>query len=456
MAIKIHDNAANGTPRAEAVRAITRARSCLVMEHPFFAALALRLNLKEDTRCRDLWSDGHSLGYNPIYAATLPEKKLVGALAHEVLHLALGHHMRRKGRDEKLWNRACDYAINQVLLDTGFSLPEGFAIDPFYSGMNVDDIYARLSRLMDNSESHGALSLLDGGAGISGKSGDSERKDGLEAAADQRYDGAPSAQSGEDRRKKAGKTRGGKATGQNGKGGKHAPRTAFTGEVRDLPDLTGGTNNQARQLAEQAADVALNQAMRRALNMGSLPAGLLRLLRRAPLPRLDWRDILRRFLEDCADSDYSWTSPNRRYIHQGIYLPSRREPRIPCIALAVDSSGSVDEAALALFCTELSSVLEEWDTTLNVLFHDTKVQSSQTFCRQDLPVNLTPCGGGGTDYRPVCAFIEEQRLRPSCLIWFTDMQCNRFPEEPSYPVLWVSAETASEAPPFGELISLHN
>ena len=99
-------------------------------------------------------------------------------------------------------------------------------------------------------------------------------------------------------------------------------------------------------------------------------------------------------------------------------------------------------------------MLDAFDTTLTVLFHDTKIQGEMTFDRMSMPSSLTPVGGGGTDYRPVCAHIEERQLRPTCLVWFTDLECSRFPDEPDYPVLWVCSESRPDAPPFGELVTL--
>lgn len=435
------------------LRALTRARAALVMDHPFFAALALRLRFKPDPSCRDLWTDGRLLGFNPVYACALSDKKLVGALAHEVLHLAFGHHVRRKGRDEQLWNRACDYAINIVLLEAAFALPEGFAHDPSFAGMSVDDIYKRLAQLEDEKSSRGRTGGPGDASPLLGAAAAEQGEKGREKETDQGSPGASYGQ-GKENKGQEGQSRSGKAreTRQESQGTKAA--RAFTGEVRDHPLLDGKTDAKAQKAAEQEADVILSQAVQRARNMGSLPAGLSRLVRQVLAPRLDWKELLRRFLEDCADCDYSWTTPNRRFIHQGIYLPSRREPRIPHIALAVDSSGSVDEQALALFCAELSALLEEWDTTLTVLFHDSKVQSERSFTRQDLPLALSPIGGGGTDFRPVCAHIDTERLMPTCLIWFTDLQCDRFPEEPPYPVLWVSTLAPDKDPPFGDLIVL--
>lgn len=440
-----------------AALAMKKARTALVLDHPFFGSLALRLRLREDATCGDMWTDGKNLGFNPAYAATLPEARLVAAQAHEIMHLAFGHHLRRKGREEKMWNRACDLAINHILLESGFDLPEGFAHDPAYAGMSADDIYEALAVLQESAsrgdargdaargdgqhqEGAGAMSF-DGGKELGGKSaaragGGQKDKSGQEQDKQGASGATPTAN----------KDRGIPVQGEG--------KTSFTGEVRDHPDVSGLENDQALKLAEQEADVALNQAVQRARHMGSLPAGLTRLLRKERQPELDWRELLRRFLEHCANSDYSWSTPNRRYLYQNIYLPARREARLPHVVLAVDCSGSVDEKVLSIFCTELFSVLDAYDTTLTVLFHDTKIQGGITFNRMSMPTDLMPVGGGGTDYRPVCAHIADQNLHPTCLIWFTDLECNRFPHEPDYPVLWVCSEPDAEQPPFGELVSL--
>ncbi len=441
----------------KATLAMKKARTALVLDHPFFGSLALRLRFREDKTCGDLWTDGKSLGFNPAYAATLPEARLMAAQAHEIMHLAFGHHLRRKGREEKMWNRACDLAINHILLESGFDLPEGFAHDPAYAGMSADDIYEALAVLQENAsrgdargdaaradgqdEDGAGAGTFDGGKELGGKSaaragGGSKEKEGPEQGEQAQAGTTPTTK----------KDRGAPVQGEG--------KTSFTGEVRDHPDVSGLENDQALKLAEQEADVALSQALQRARHMGSLPAGLTRLLRKERQPELDWRELLRRFLEHCANSDYSWSTPNRRYLYQGIYLPARREARLPHVVLAVDCSGSVDEKVLSMFCTELFSVLDAYDTTLTVLFHDTKIQGELTFNRMSMPTDLMPVGGGGTDYRPVCAHIGDRSLHPTCLIWFTDLECSRFPPEPDYPVLWICSEANAEPPPFGELVSL--
>ncbi|KKL69918.1 hypothetical protein LCGC14_2110110 [marine sediment metagenome] len=108
----------------EARKRMMSARSALILDEPFWGALALHLVVVEDPDCTPptAWTDGARLGYHPDFILSLPWKQLLGLLAHEVLHCVLGHPWRRMGRDQKLWNEACDRAINPELKKAGFKL----------------------------------------------------------------------------------------------------------------------------------------------------------------------------------------------------------------------------------------------------------------------------------------------------------------------------------------------
>ena len=62
------------------------------------------------------------------------------------------------------------------------------------------------------------------------------------------------------------------------------------------------------------------------------------------------------------------------------------------VVVAVDTSGSIDDRLLARFGAEASGLLEDYDTTIHVIYCDTKVQGVQSFERQDLPLKLNPPG----------------------------------------------------------------
>jgi predicted metal-dependent peptidase len=90
------------------------------------------------------WTDGRHLGFNPGYIQSLPMDALKGLLAHEVMHLALCHHTRQGTRDDRVWNHACDYAINLLLKDAGFVLPGNVLLYDGYKGMGAEAIYDAL------------------------------------------------------------------------------------------------------------------------------------------------------------------------------------------------------------------------------------------------------------------------------------------------------------------------
>ena len=125
---------------------IQKARTALLLDHPFFGSLLFRLKGRECRSIATMATDGISLFYNPAFVDTLNSATLCGVLAHEVMHPALQHHVRRSGRDPKRWNEACDYAINSLLLDDGLSLPEGVLVDERFRGWSAEQIYTLLSR----------------------------------------------------------------------------------------------------------------------------------------------------------------------------------------------------------------------------------------------------------------------------------------------------------------------
>jgi hypothetical protein len=60
------------------------------------------------------------------------------------MHLALCHHTRQGTRDDRVWNHACDYAINLLLKDAGFTLPGNVLLYDGYTGMGAEAIYDAL------------------------------------------------------------------------------------------------------------------------------------------------------------------------------------------------------------------------------------------------------------------------------------------------------------------------
>jgi predicted metal-dependent peptidase len=391
---------------------VQKARTALVLDHPFFGSLLFRLKGRESRSVKTMATDGVSLYYNPEFVETLNAATLAGTLAHEVMHPALHHHVRRSGRDPKRWNEACDYAINPLLVDAGLSLPEGVLLDNHFRGMSAERIYNLLDREPETEPGTGN----EDGQGGTGAEGPSSE---------------PSSQ-GDVNELSAPETEGG------------------IGQVLDAPlpdDETPTVEEQAREW-----NVAVNQAMTVARQAGKVPAGLNRTLEGAAEATVDWRELLRRLWSEMIPDDYSWMRPNRRHLWTGLYLPGVIREGVGEVAIAVDCSGSVSARQLRLFEAETRSILEgQRPERVYVLYFDAAVHKVDTY-EAGQRIDLNPVGGGGTEFGPCFEWLDKRGIRPQTLVLLTDLYGSFPPAAPSYPVLWAS--TGGRDAPFGEVIPM--
>lgn len=124
---------------------LLKARSLLILDNPFFGCLALKLEMVENSDiCPTMGVDGKRLFYNPQFVEALPLNQLIAVIAHEILHISLGHLWRIGHRELYKWNVAADYAINNYLIEIGFTLPKECLISKEYKELGAEEIYAKL------------------------------------------------------------------------------------------------------------------------------------------------------------------------------------------------------------------------------------------------------------------------------------------------------------------------
>ena len=233
------------------------------------------------------------------------------------------------------------------------------------------------------------------------------------------------------------------------------------GEVRDAKGDDGEELSESeKRQKEQEWKVSVAQAGAQAKAAGELSDAVEQMLDDIVNPKIDWRELLRRFVEDVARNDFSWTRPDRRYVHQGIYLPGMYSDEIGKIVSIWDTSGSIYSymESLNQFNAELKEILGDFQIESELIHCDDQVRKVETINADS--EDITPVGGGNTDFRPPFELIDESGEEPSCAIYFTDGMCDRFPEPPSYPVLWVlypvygGINIKHFDPPFGEVVGL--
>lgn len=380
---------------------ITLARTNLVIDHPFFGVLALRLRIVEDNTMPTAYTDGSMIGYNDAFIRSLTMAQLMFVIAHEVMHCAMGHQWRIGARQPERWNYAADYSINPIINDakaggSGLKLemPPDCLFDEKYKGKSAEWIY---SHLQDKKN-----------AGGSGQK---------------------------------------KGKGKAGGGAGSVPGGCNCDGVRPAQ---GGDPSESewRVMANHAAAVA-RQA-------GKLPGALAGFVEGLNEAQIDWRAAMRRFVQESAlRCDYTWKRPNPRYTHIGGYLPSLRGEQTPPIAVAFDTSGSVSDKELAAFITELQSIIDEVQpAAIHFIQCDAKVQSHEELGPEDVLGKVKISGRGGTRFEPVFEHVEREGLTLACLVYLTDL-CGSFPkEQPGYPTLWVSVN--KQRAPFGETIYLND
>ena len=395
---------------------ITRARAALILSQPFFGALAMRLKVVEAPQIDTMVVDGVHLFYNREFVESLTFDELTGAIAHEVMHLAAGHHARREGRDLARWNKATDYAINPIVRNAGFKLPEGALFASRFEDLAAEAIFNILHQEDDEK-----------------RDSDGDAQDPL--------DGRASSSGGDDN---------GEAPPSAGQ----APDPGGCGGVIDAPAPDGGTASRAElNAAKKDWEVAVVQAAQYAKAAGDVPAGLDRMIETIRRPKIGWQAVLRRFVDRNARQDHRWSRPNRRYIGSGLYLPSLHSEGIGRIVIAVDTSLSIDPDMLSQFAAEMNAIVEDCKPeAVDVVYCDAGVARVEHFGLDDLPLTINPAGGGGTSFVPPFEWVETQAFDPACLIYLTDLY-GRFPDHaPPYPVLWAS--TSDEIAPFGETLKL--
>ena len=376
---------------------IDRGKIQLLIHHPFFSHLLLQLIEKETDEIPTIGVDGTYLYYNPDYIRTLTREEVMSALCHEVLHLAWLHLVRQGTRDQGKWNVATDYAINAILKGDGFTVNRNWLYSKEFEDMSADEIYEKLPD--DQSGCNGCK------PGQKGHTQD-----------DHSVWGKAKSPTGED--------------GEDGDGGTISAPPAF--DPRVWKDRVAAAATTARM-------------------QGKLPASLSSMVDDLLHPVLDWKVILRDFVQASYKNNYRLFPPNKKFLHWPIYLPSTYGEEVK-VAIAIDTSGSISDDELLAFISEVQGVTEQFEGyTLHIIQCDAGVPEGGytvlTAYEGEIPRKIS--GRGGTSFEPPFQFVEDNNLDISALVYFTDGY-GHFPQEPPYPTAWVM--TTDVEPPFGTII----
>jgi predicted metal-dependent peptidase len=242
------------------------------------------------------------------------------------------------------------------------------------------------------------------------------------------------------------------------------PRPPLPEGWRDLQEssLSGAEDAAGPAAARHRAELeaywkgALRQAevLARSAQRGTLPAGWAREAERIEQAQLDWRSHLWRFIAH-TPSDFSGF--DRRFLWQGLYLDAMHGETV-AVRIAVDTSGSVDDALIGQFLGEVRGILAAYPQLDGQLWYADAALYGPYPLSTDTPLPQ-PQGGGGTSFRPFFAALARESATPAderLAVYLTDGYGDFPAQPPDGPVLWVVAPggLANEEFPFGEVARL--
>lgn len=365
----------------------------LAVRLPFIATLFSGMKRTIDDDIPTAGVKGMHVRFNPDFMDSLGDEELLFVCAHEALHTAFLHSYRIGERDHELWNTAADAVINRELKATGLTMPT-YTKANLPPGGKVGDIrgvlFPWVTLEMDTETVYKRL---------------------MEQAEES-----------------------GKPQGKGGWGG--------SGDL-EADDGAEGTED-----SEAEVRVLVSQAARTAFASGDKSALIQTILGVVKQSNVDWRDELRTMLTDPARNDYSYRRFSRRFIGQGLYLPSLYSEDLGVLGVGIDTSGSMTQAQLNQIQAELRVIIEDCSPEKTIVVYcDSRINSTATFNKGDELV-LKMQGGGGTDMRKITSYFEDSEERLAGVVIFSDLETPFPTQEPSYPLLWgaVGAMQGAYAP----------
>jgi predicted metal-dependent peptidase len=269
---------------------------------------------------------------------------------------------RREGRDPKVFNIACDYAVNgQIVRDRigDYNLPDiKIFHDPKYYGWSAEQVYDEIYEKYDEEQLAALGQMLD------------EHLDP-----------------------------------ENG-GGNGQPKY---------------TKEQLKEIRDEMREAVMQAAQ--AAGAGNVPASIARMIKELTEPKMNWREMLRQQIQSTIKNDYTFMRPNRKGWHMSAILPGTNYDETIDICVAIDMSGSIGDEQAKDFLSEIKGIMEEYkEFKIKLWCFDTSIYNEQDFdgYNMDEFMDYEPMGGGGTDFDVNYEYMKENNITPKKFIMFTD------------------------------------
>ena len=204
---------------------------------------------------------------------------------------------------------------------------------------------------------------------------------------------------------------------------------------------------------EETVDEIITQASHITCMRGysdSIPSQVRKYLDSKLKPLVNWRIVLRKFLQELSKNRYSFNRPNRRFLP--VYLPSLYSQDLSKITFAIDTSGSITDKQFNTFIHELKQVFKQVKPNkVQLILFDHKIQVNKTL-KNASELHYIECKGyGGT--KPSVAIEEFNTSDSVACIVITDGEFNTNTViKPNKPVIWLVFNNPTFKIKYGKVI----
>ena len=384
----------------------------LLMREPFFAALSRRIDKIESTAIPTAGvrvnpeSAQFELMYNPEFFASLSDEHKQGILMHEFYHLVFEHVTSRKPADglKRIDNIAMDLAINchisKMLPSESNPGPE-INGEPMQACIPGEGMFKDLPPYKTYEWYLEALKKMQ---------------------EDQQQDGD--------------------GNGEPGEGGDPFGNADSLDSHDEFGEVDGTTQEIASERMKEAIKKAAEEA-EKSRNWGSVSSTMRQDIMERIATKVDWRKVLRYFVKTSQRADKRSTPRrlNKRFpkVH-----PGKRVRRQAKIAISIDQSGSVDDAMLAAFFSELNKLAEIAEFT--VIPFDTQVAESKIYTwKKGQNKKTERVLTGGTCFNAPTKYVNEKGFDGHIIL--TDLMAPK-PIPSKCQRMWMTTKTYAARPYF--------
>jgi len=396
--------------------------------------MQVSINRTVPTAGAGFYDNNFQLVINPDFFNPLPLEQRIGILMHETLHIILKHLNRKGERDHKLFNVACDIALNQKIdrnmLPNGALYPDTFKDEKGKSWPEDEtaEFYYELAKKEKEKQEQ-----------------EKKEKEDQDSEGNEDCDNPGDSEPGDEGDGK-GQGEGGEP-GEPGQGGNgFKPENGnpnLTGEEEatlDSHDMWGEGTPEEEELAKEMMSKIIDQAIEK--SRGNTPGNISDILELwKSKPKLSWKKILKRYISSKKGARQSTIKKRNRRIRVIGIKGNKVSYDMPNVVVGIDTSGSMSDEEIQSGLIEIADICRKTNSSMQIAQIDTRITGLETFNEKSKAFKRK--GYGGTYMGAMAQYLKEKKVNYDVLVMVSDMYIEDVSTDSNWgalkkPTIWLN------------------